>query len=262
MTFRDANQASLFPSTEPSQTRLALPVRPGPALAGDSELWLCRLQLDLRSRVVQTDLGNSQAMHRRLLDAFPGPTRREEIDLLYRIEVLRADRSRVIVLVQSTTAPDWSALPPGYIAGGDGAAPGVERKRIGAMLAAIQPGREFRFRLRANPTRKVHITEGNRPTGPNGTRKAITSDDELAAWMARKGELHGFALLHQQHRPDPVTGDRQIGHKRDRRRMVHGAILYDGVLQVTDATALRGALLHGIGPAKAYGFGLLSLARA
>jgi CRISPR system Cascade subunit CasE len=40
-----------------------------------------------------------------------------------------------------------------------------------------------------------------------------------------------------------------------------GAI-FDGALSVTDAAAFRAALETGIGPAKAFGFGLLSLSRA
>jgi CRISPR system Cascade subunit CasE len=35
---------------------------------------------------------------------------------------------------------------------------------------------------------------------------------------------------------------------------------FDGLLQVVDPTLFRAALATGIGPAKAYGFGLLSIA--
>lgn len=37
-------------------------------------------------------------------------------------------------------------------------------------------------------------------------------------------------------------------------------LLFGGVLQVTESAAFHDALVRGIGPAKAYGFGLLSLA--
>lgn len=37
-------------------------------------------------------------------------------------------------------------------------------------------------------------------------------------------------------------------------------VTYNGILQVTDPAALRRALTGGIGPAKAYGCGLLTLA--
>lgn len=37
--------------------------------------------------------------------------------------------------------------------------------------------------------------------------------------------------------------------------------MFDGVLGVTDAEAFRVALREGVGPAKAFGFGLLSIRR-
>ena len=44
--------------------------------------------------------------------------------------------------------------------------------------------------------------------------------------------------------------------------MTFGSVLFDGELEVNDANAFRAALRSGIGSGKAYGFGLLSIARA
>lgn len=44
--------------------------------------------------------------------------------------------------------------------------------------------------------------------------------------------------------------------------LTFGAVLFEGVLRVTDAAAFRAALERGIGSGKAYGFGLLSVAPA
>jgi CRISPR system Cascade subunit CasE len=52
-------------------------------------------------------------------------------------------------------------------------------------------------------------------------------------------------------------GDRDAGG----RRLTFGAVVFDGMLEVSDPGRLRSALRHGIGSAKAFGFGLLSLAR-
>jgi len=41
-----------------------------------------------------------------------------------------------------------------------------------------------------------------------------------------------------------------------------GAVRFDGVLVVTDPHKLREAVANGIGQQKAFGFGLLSLARS
>ena len=42
--------------------------------------------------------------------------------------------------------------------------------------------------------------------------------------------------------------------------MTHLAVRFDGLLRVTDAGDFRETLICGIGPGKAYGFGLLSIA--
>lgn len=126
-------------------------------------LYLSRLPLNLRSRQVQRDLANSQALHRQLLDAFPGAVTRADVDLLYRVEASQGGGlSGYRVLVQSSTAPDWSRLEPGYLrdheepVGWLGAtAPAV--KGIGGAYARIGLGDGFRFRLRANPTTKTHL---------------------------------------------------------------------------------------------------------
>ena len=44
--------------------------------------------------------------------------------------------------------------------------------------------------------------------------------------------------------------------------MTFGAVIFEGVLQVTDAEKFRESLKTGIGTGKAYGFGLMSVAKA
>lgn len=235
------------------------------------ELWLSRLTLDLRNRLVHRDAGDSQAMHSRLLDAFPPGTTRADHGLLYRLEPdPRGDRGQIIALVQSTIVPDWSALPAGYLQGDEWLGTHPDSKPIAERYRALDAGDVLRFRLRANPTRKIHTTgetrtPGTRPTGPNGTRKPLTRD-ELPAWLERKAGQHGFRLIDARNQPDPISGKEQLGRKPDprdgekRMRMTHAAVLFDGELEITDADLFRDALWGGIGPAKAYGFGLLSIA--
>lgn len=236
--------------------------------------YLSRLQLNLRDRRVRQDMGNSQAFHRRLLDAFRGETSRAAIQLLYRIEARRVGGApEYIALVQSRMRPDWSVLGEGYLqdtshAYGWSQSGSADVKDVSVPFGTIEVGDRFRFRLRANPTRKRHIREGEvgengtprRPTGPNGTRIPLFADAELRDWIATKGNQHGFRVLGARWQPDAVTGDRQRGRKADGNPVVHYAMVYDGVLEVTDGQVLQEALANGIGPAKAYGFGLLSLA--
>lgn len=236
--------------------------------------YLSRLPLNLRDRRVRTDLGNSQALHRRLLDAFPEAASRAGIDLLYRVEARRGGQyPEYIMLVQSAIEPDWSRLDAGYLRqefhGLGWSDPGEAAvKEVGDTFSRIDAGERFRFRLRANPTQRRHFKEGDvddkgnprRPTGPNGTRMPLFDDAELHGWIVSKSAQHGFKLLGARWQPDPVTGDRQRGSKVDGSVLTHYAVLFGGVLQVTESAAFHDALVRGIGSAKAYGFGLLSLA--
>jgi CRISPR system Cascade subunit CasE len=251
-----------------------------------SELYLSRLELNRRNRLVHQEIADSQAFHRRLLDAFPrvsdeaSHAARSAHGILYRLESISGDAGAVVALVQSVSIPDWSVLPPDYLHQHEGDAwdawdmrdargrEPVPVKPTGERYRAIGGGDVLRFRLRSNPTKKIHTTAenhtpGKKPTGPNGTRKPLRQE-ELPEWIARKGIQHGFSVLEIRDQPDPVSGKEQIGRKPSEspghRQMTHAAVLFEGVLEVTDAGLFRVALWQGIGPAKAYGFGLLSIA--
>jgi CRISPR system Cascade subunit CasE len=264
-------QPDLFSSTQP-------PTVPA------GELYLSRLTLNLRSREVQADLANSQKLHGRLLTAFPATGNRADFTILYRIEPSASEGTRAETLtglVQSAILPDWSNLPDHYLANvplnwfdqASSTNP-TAMKRIDRVYQAISSGHLLRFRLRANPTRKIHIKpddpRGGRQTGKNGMRVPVR-EEELPNWLARKGSQHGFRIVESRHQPDPISGSEQRGSKstshggdssntHDRQRLIHQAVVFDGVLEVIDAARFQETLRSGIGSAKAYGFGLLSVA--
>jgi len=272
-------------------------------------LYLSRLSLNLRNRGVRDDLANSQALHRRVLDAFP-QTSREANGLLYRVDpVGESLLNGATLLAQSVSEPDWSRLPDGYLVAPDGYGLDLDGdaqvKDIAASYGGIRVGDLFRFRLRASPTKRIAwdvfrdayperaaIRERGRPDRDprklNGPRVPVTdytiekilwerahpgekyehpesSESMLHAWMVRKGREHGFLVADLQIRPDPLTGDMQYGQKTGAdgkpQGLSHKAIVFDGVLKITDLDAFQTALRQGIGSGKAYGFGLLSIRR-
>jgi CRISPR system Cascade subunit CasE len=105
----------------------------------------------------------------------------------------------------------------------------------------------FKFRLLANPTVKR-----------NGKRVGLRSDAEQLDWIARKSDLSGFTLGRIINIPkDDVVG-RKSSSGED---IVLTSVLFEGTLRVDDPTSFRDSLECGIGSGKAFGFGLLSLAR-
>lgn len=225
-------------------------------------MYLSRLLLNPRHRAVQRDLSDLQAMHRTLMAAFPlvqdAAPARAELGVLYRLET-DPNAGIPAILVQSGTAPQWSALPSGYLDGATSRQQNPACKELDPLLAALKPGMSLRFRLRANPTKKVATKTGEDGRKRNGTRADLRGEEAQRAWLHRKGEQHGFAILGVRLADEPL----QTGQRRgqgEAHRLTVAPVLYNGVLRVTDLTLFQEALGSGIGPGKAYGCGLLSIA--
>jgi len=221
-------------------------------------------------------LGDVHALHRLIMSGFPqasGSAARAEFGVLFRVEPALPGEP-VAILVQSEAEPHW---PPsrGWEVHGP--------KRIDALLEAVKEGRRYRFRLRANPTRRVHPRATgspdhqrgrSRPEPPEavGKRVAIHGDERRIDWLARQGERHGFRLVRAgvagadvpaaaifgKERSEYWLGNRRAGEHVH--RVVFDTALFEGILEVVDPERFRAAVRTGIGPGKAFGCGLLSVA--
>jgi len=198
-------------------------------------MYLSRLMLNLRSRQVRADLADRYEMHRTLLNAFPESLPHDE-RVLYRIEEGTLEPI-VRVLVQSQTEPDWHSVPrlrDRYL---------LDDPEVRQIDIQVANNQRLRFRLQANPTVKR-----------DGKRHALYADDELVAWLQRKGDQHGFALGQLDFQIAKLGNK----HGKGRKQVWHG-VQFDGVLTVTNSPAFAEALRQGIGSAKAFGFGMLSI---
>jgi CRISPR system Cascade subunit CasE len=240
-------------------------------------MYLSRLVMNPRSREVRRDLADCYALHRTLLRAFPAfdtaaEGARAQSGVLYRVEP-PGRAGTLVVLVQSQSEPDWGRLPLGYLLslGPEQANPAW--KRVDGTYASLVAGTTLAFRLRANPTRKIDTRSGLDGQRRNGRRVELRQEAEQLAWLARKSEQAGFRLVAvraDSQVPDVRTGveTKLVGRrpssaasKGGDRRLTFGSVLFDGELCITDAERFRQALAAGIGPGKAFGFGLLSVAR-
>lgn len=207
-------------------------------------MYLSKLTLNPQpqARLVQRDLSSPYEMHRTILRAFPdrqdgGPGR-----VLFRVEPI-ADGQPPVVLVQSDKQPDWSPLVslPMYLA---------VPARVKEAQPRLRQSQRLRFRLRANPTVKKKA-EGKE----NGVRHGIAVEADQLAWLQRKGQAGGFAILDVAiQRAAKVVSHAAKGSQ------THLAVDFEGVLEVVDPLLLQQTLASGIGPAKGFGFGLLSVA--
>lgn len=236
-------------------------------------MYLSRLQLNPQHRGVRQCLADVHDLHRTLMRAFPqvpptGSGPREHFGVLHRVEVDRR-RDEITVLVQSLAEPDWSQIDMRFFA------TWPTCKAIGKSMASIRDGQVLAFRLRANPTRRVYREPGDTDGRQVGKRVALTvtrdpltgevirdADRARLEWLQRKGTDGGFALAEVVDHPgvpdvQVIPENRVFGSGR---RKVFWPVLFEGHLVVTDADQFRRTLVKGIGPAKAYGFGLLSVA--
>lgn len=237
-------------------------------------MYLSRLVLNPRSREVRRDLSDCHALHRTLLSAFGdagGADARSAFGVLHRLEIDRRSGT-ALVLVQSDGAPAWGRLPSGYVVD-------VAEKDVTLAFDGLRADHRLRFRLRANPTKKIDTKTGADVTRRNGKRVDLRREEDRLAWLRRKGEAGGFRLeaarvvadapgtnagppLPNVHlNPESAVHGRRSEYGTVA-RLTFGSALFEGVLHVTDPVTFRQTLAAGIGSGKAYGFGLLSVAPA
>ncbi len=185
-------------------------------------MYLSRLTLDARHRDTREWLADCHKLHRTIMTAF-GPVESEaaraELGVLFRAE-LPADGA-VPVLVQSKAEPRWG-IESRAVLSVEG--PGT----LDALESSFVNGGVFRFRLRANPTRRIHrrasegadlreldtsgrwkesseipefertglIRRREADHGRPGQRVELNREEDRMAWLARRGREHdGFELL-------------------------------------------------------------------
>ena len=163
----------------------------------------------------------------------------------------------VSILVLSALKPDWDYAfqNAGFLL----AAPPSEPR---SFLLNMEKGSVLRFQLVANPTKRLRrdscYANGEKIDEKWVGRRVPVPLDRMEEWLARKAEANGFRISEVAHlqagyvyfdrKPEKGTGQKLR------------SVRYEGILKVTDAEKLHKAMISGIGPAKAFGFGLLSLA--
>ncbi|MBD8525976.1 type I-E CRISPR-associated protein Cas6/Cse3/CasE [Pseudomarimonas arenosa] len=202
-------------------------------------MYLTRLRLDPRSAQARRDLADPYEMHRTLVRAFVRDEAQTPPRILWRAEPVTT-WSEPVVLVQTQVAGDWSALSSihSYLKG-------EAEVREWHPERWIQDRERLRFRLFANP----NVTR-------NGKRLGLMSEDAQLAWLARQGERRGFFV-----EAALATGSELMRSPKGDTRISVLKVCFEGRLQVNDVTKLARATIDGIGPGKAFGCGLLSLAR-
>lgn len=125
------------------------------------------------------------------------------------------------------------------------------------FLCRLSRGQEWGFRCRANPTKSI----GSGHTGVRGHRTGIVSKNEQLEWFVAQAKRGGFHMpINRVEAPEVLVRESTlVSFKRHNSNVTLSSAIFDGVLAIDDPNAVRAAMTGGIGRAKGYGFGLLTL---
>ena len=199
---------------------------------------LSRFVLNQDHDQARRDLSNPYEMHRTVKKLVGEETP------LWRLE-------ERVVLMQSQTQPNWQALPEDYFA----------QSPLGRPLPLDRmqlENRNLRFRLRANPVVSYRCDREGRKLA-RSQRCPVYDEPGQRDWLARQGAKGGFEVVSVE---IGENGKLKFKKRRNAPDITVFACFFEGILRVTDLEAFRATLQNGIGPAKAFGMGLLSLGPA
>ncbi len=222
-------------------------------------MFLSRCEINPARRGARKLLGSPQALHAAVRYAFPSvgdtpPGGR----VLWRLD---SYGHRHVLYTVSPQAPDFSHIVE---EAGWPSTTGWENRDYSTFLKALSVGQVWAFRLAANP---VHSARRS-PSGQTQRLGHVTAQQQQE-WLLTRCRAWGFEILDAAggagaDEPQQAVVVRERAVRTFRRgdgRVTVSTAVFEGRLRVVDAEALRTALTAGMGHAKAYGCGLMTLAR-
>ena len=224
-------------------------------------MFLTKIELDPARRLARKYLGSPQVMHAVVLKATGGDDGDGPGRVLWRVDG-RARGTTASLYLLSPSEPDCSQIIQEAGTAGEQA----RTLDYSPFLERLGAGQQWAFRLAANPSYSA-----SRGPGARGKRFGHVTVEQQRQWLVARAPGYGFELAPVDdeeadtsvvvvRRERPVFR-RENPTRRARDRVTINRTVYEGGLRVTDAEALRRALVAGIGRSKAYGCGLMTLAR-
>ncbi|MDV6013051.1 type I-E CRISPR-associated protein Cas6/Cse3/CasE [Haloechinothrix sp. LS1_15] len=221
-------------------------------------MFLTKMFLNAHRRGARKLLGSPQAMHAAVLAGFADPRSTDGGRILWRVDT--CDHHRTVLYVASPDKPDFTHLAE---QAGRPTTDAWDTRPYDRLLDSLTLGQRWQFRLTANPVRSGR-RQGWSDTKPLGhvtvTQQQQWLLDRAGTWGVRVVKAAGANWRDGE--PDLAVVHRNVlRFSRGNRRVTVATATFQGQLEVTDVDALRSALTFGVGRAKAYGCGLLTLAR-
>ena len=204
-------------------------------------MFISRIELDLGNNDTRQAIASPHKLHAAVENCF-----HEKNRTLWRLDRIRCN---LYMLLVSAHKPCFDGFSEQFCSPGETG----ETKSYEGFLSSIKNGQKLRFRLCGNPVHSV-----GEPGAGRGKVKPHASVRYKKEWLVKKSGKHGFALEENQFEI-VETGVRQFGKKGSKSQIRISQSVFEGVLTVTDRELLALALISGIGRAKAYGCGLITV---
>jgi len=212
-------------------------------------MYLSRIALNAKRRETMRALTLLQLMHAAVEHSFKGKSQRN----LWRIDWLD---NICYLLVLSAEKPDFTHIAEqfGY--------PHYQRpwetKDYNLLLARLKEGDSWMFRLRANPTR--NSSKDKDKSSGRGKVFAHVTQEQQKQWLLMRSDSYGFMLKEDAFDVVHTKWEKFTKSKDSNREVILRTATFEGALTISNLERFRKALLFGIGRAKAYGCGLLTIA--
>ncbi len=217
-------------------------------------MYLTRFAVNTSRRGARRLLASPQRVHAAVLAGFPPDTDHGRV--LWRLDEAE---HRTDLFIVSRRRPDLTHLVE---EAGWPTSSTWETASYQPFLDRLAIGQRWAFRLTANPVRSVSRGEGLR-----GQVKAHVTPAQQQDWLLRRAADLGFSVPEGMFGvPSLVVKNRRTArftrqHGETGRDVTIAMATFEGILDITDPDAMRGSLTQGVGRARAYGCGLLTLAR-
>lgn len=204
-------------------------------------MYLSRIKLNTSTRNTIKFFSSLQVAHAAIEAAFADTDNTRK---LWRLDNYQGNP---YVLLLSQNEPDLTS----FIAQFGYPSEKGEIRNYQKILDLVQTGAEYRFRLCANPVRSI-----KQETAGRGKVTAHVTVAQQEDWLREKSERLGFEALQFA-----VVHRETKKFKRQSQYVTLSIATYEGVLKIKDEAVFRKTLVNGIGRAKSYGCGLLTLAK-
>jgi CRISPR system Cascade subunit CasE len=219
-------------------------------------MFLTRMPINPRRRRTRLFLASPQALHAAVMAAFADSRPTQDGRVLWRLDTYGAHRA--ILYTVSPEKPDFTHLVE---QAGWPTTETWETRAYDPLLESLRAGQHWQFRLTANPVRSGR-RQGWADTKPVG-HVTVKQQEQ---WLIDRAAKAGFQIAPSLHSDTAGVDLAVVGRsirrfRRNNDTVTIATATFQGHLEVTDPAALRHTLTHGIGRAKSYGCGLLTLAR-